>query len=389
MPDTSHTLLRLGLPAVLALMLLATACTPTPPPAPPAIDTPTTGIPSALLESSGDAGHVWIEFPYQGQTLPNEALTFVVYASSAGGVKSINLAINGQGLETGALTDHSMDSSMSLVSVEPGWQPPGEGAYTLSAGSMGANAAIEFCIGACEAAVLQEPGASTPTLTAYITETATPTPWITGSPTPTTFIPDTPTPTETAYSAPETYIELGADPPTIDAGSCTSVYWNTEGFASVTLNSNPVDAFGAVEECLCESKVYTLTGTTGSGTVEDEQVTVTVSGSCLEEADTDPPVIGGASFRWADCSIFGAAAITDPSGVSQAKFHYNLNNEGWHSIWMQDLGDGTWEMEVGVLLSDGMNTPVGSLLYKIEAVDEAGNTTTTAEGEQGYNSCSG
>jgi hypothetical protein len=395
---TGHILskLRTTLYILLAITILA-ACTPTPTPAPApeiepeAADTATPGIPAAMLEPLEVSGNVWIEFPYQGQILPNEVFSFVVYASSAGGVGSISLTINGQGLGTGDTNDHSQDGSMSLVSVEPGWQPPAEGTYTLTAGAGGASAAVEFCIVTCDPAAPEEPGTATPT----VNYTGTPTPLISPTPTatilsgtgtPTPYIqPATPTPTEHVEN---TSMDFGADPTEMDAGSCTTLYWTTEGYATLTLNSQSVSASGTKEECLCETASYTLTGTTGGGVVENGQVTVTVNGSC-EVVDTDPPSIGTASFRWADCRIFGAAPISDPSGVSQAKFHYNLNNEGWHAVWMQDIGGGTWESEVGVLLSDGMTTPVGSIVYKIEAVDEVGNTTTTSEQEQGYNSCSG
>ncbi|MBI9046442.1 MAG: hypothetical protein JEZ06_18270 [Anaerolineaceae bacterium] len=351
-------------------VLMAAACSPrlsTPQPLEQNNASAVQGQADQNLEGQAGA-NVWIEFPYDGQILADKELTFVVYASSTEGVESINLSINGESIPISSLNHLSSDGSMILASIEQPWEPTEKGEFILIADAMGASSSITFCIETCDDSGIELKSSDTPT----------PTPEV------------SPTPTATVYAAPETSIELGADPYTIDAGDCTTVYWNTDGFVNVTLNSDAVDFNGALEQCLCENTVYTLSGTDSIGGVESEQITVIVNGSCYEEIDTEGPIIEPWTFtHWEDCRFFGLAGISDPSGVSSAKFYYNLNDGGWYSVWMMDLGGDAWESEVGVSVSDGMGTPAGSFQYYFEATDGNGNTSTSGQLSYTYNGCEG
>ena len=116
------------------MALLASACDgraatatsiPTPVPESAAIEVSEAGFPDSLLNSDADGASVWIEYPIQGQILLDKAVTFVVYASAAGGVEAINLTLNGESLPGGSLTDLSNDGDGSMVRLESTWQPPG------------------------------------------------------------------------------------------------------------------------------------------------------------------------------------------------------------------------------------------------------------------------
>ena len=397
MPQATYLNNRLGLAvaAVFALALLVGACEPTPTPAPavtdtptpaPATtDTPTPGIPAALLEAQDSGAMVWIEFPYNGQILPNEAITLVVYASSAGGVAAISLAVNGQAQPAGSLTDHSTDGSMNLVSIEQAWQPAGEGEYLLTAGADGASAQVTFCVVTCSS----ETPTGTPTPAPDLTESTTPTPNISD------------TPTATSIPGSTTSITFWAEPTSVEAGGCTTLNWETTGFKTVYLNEAPVNAGGSDQECPCETTVYTLTGVKEDTHFEDRQVTITVSGSCdvpiteppLDEppADTDGPEYGEEQLVWESCDFYGQARILDASGVSWAKFHYNLDDGGWLSLWMQNIGGETWQAEVGISVADGIGTPPleRKIEYKFEAMDEAGNESISEVTLEGYEDCDG
>ncbi|MBI9047340.1 MAG: hypothetical protein JEZ06_22825 [Anaerolineaceae bacterium] len=378
MPELIHSFFYKNFCVMVLLALLASGCSPTTMPSQPTDISipPTIEVPAELLASIGSGANIWIEFPYNGQTLPDEELTFVVYATSSSGVDSIRLALNGEPFPTTTLNDLSSDGSKSLASVEQTWKPTRKGQFTLSAEATGTSSSIIFCIETCETSGLE------------LEPSKTPTPNITHTPTPTPKI--SPTVTATTYSAPHTFIELGADPYTINAGDCTTVYWNTDGLASVTLNSDPVYEDGGIEQCLCENTIYTLSGTDSIGGKKSKQITVIVNGSCDAEVDTEGPAISGWTFmRWEDCRFHGLATISDPSGVSSAKFYYNLNEGGWNSVWMRDLGDNAWESEVGVSVSDGMGTPVGSFFYYFEATDGNTNTSYSAQQSYSYNGCTG
>jgi hypothetical protein len=356
--------------------------TATPTPASAGLVVVEDGIPDSLLAPASSGGGVWVEFPFEGQTMPEEPITFVVVASAAGGVEGISLAINGESLATGQINDISNEGDMSMVRLEQVWQPPDQGQYTLVAESGGASSSVTFCVVACEAEIDVEPS-----------DTPTPAPNVT----------ITPTSTDTPAAAPETepIMSFWAEPDTIDAGVCTTLRWEVEGFQSVTLNGNAVGLSGSDEECPCPSQTYTLAGVKADGTSDQRTVTVTVNGSC-ELPDTEPPPPAedppadtiGPEYEWTnvvfeDCKFYGQALIMDASGVSWAKFHFNHNDAGWASVWMQDIGGGVWESEVGISIGDGIGTPIGGMDYYIEAADTLTNGSTSTTSRKEYMSCSG
>lgn len=69
----------------------------------------------------GGNAAVWIEFPADGQILPNQVVPFVVYATDDGGVAGIRLEINGMSLPVQAPTRLSPDGYM--VRLDQTWQP--------------------------------------------------------------------------------------------------------------------------------------------------------------------------------------------------------------------------------------------------------------------------
>jgi hypothetical protein len=116
----------------------------------------------------------WIEYPWEGQTLPLEPLVFIVYATDAQGVAQVELLVNGNPLPAALATGAGPGNSRSLVRLEQQWTPDKEGEYIAeargrnSAGGYGEPAFVKFCIGSCEKK------GPTPTPPLIITETPAP-----------------------------------------------------------------------------------------------------------------------------------------------------------------------------------------------------------------------
>jgi hypothetical protein len=441
---------------LLLLALLASACdgraatsTPTPTPASAVVEVAEAGIPESLLTPGTGGANVWIEFPLEGQLLPETATTFVVYASSAGGVEAITLSLNGEPMSAGSLKDLSNNGDGSMVRLEQTWQPPGPGEYTLTAQAGSTSSSITFCVVHCGVDFDVQP-----------TETSTPTPapqdiqfWAD----PTSFpaggcttlhwkVPSdaqmvslgnklidfanvssqkecmcqgrayklsvlladntteerqlivTVTGDCTQPDTPEPILKFWAEPETIAAGECTTLNWEAEGYETITLHAQSVAFAGTDQKCPCEGTTYPITGTKKDGSTDERTVTIAVNGAC-EVPETVPPEeppptdTTGPEYVWVDtlfedCKFTGAAEISDPSGVSWAKFHFNLNNEGWKSLWMKDIGGGVWEAEAAISVMEEIGTPIGEIEYRIESADTL-NNQSSIQTTRTYNSCSG
>jgi len=127
------------------------------------------------------------------------------------------------------------------------------------------------------------------------------------------------------------------------------------------------------------------------GSTEDRQVFIDVYGSCETQPpppppsqDTTGPNIGWVGLAWEDCQFYGQANISDPSGVNQAKFWYNINGQGWYSVWMQDIGGGLWQTEVPISADTGMGTPAGSVEYSVWANDNLNNESSSGTGYEEF-----
>ena len=107
-------------------------------------------------------------------------------------------------------------------------------------------------------------------------DTATPTPTVTPTPVPGA--------TETPLSEPS--VRFWADKPSLDAGDCATIQWQTENVQAVFFNGTAVTGQGAQTFCPCETQTYTLSLTYQDGTAEDFTVQLTVSGTCEDPGPT-------------------------------------------------------------------------------------------------------
>lgn len=363
---------------LLALILLTSGCS---------------GAPGGSPETGTNA---WVEYPYEGSILPMAPVTLVVYASDPAGISYIHIKVNGQSLPAYAASPITNDGSTRLVRIDYAWTPPGEGEYLVeaagvnAAGASNGSGSTRFCVVSCATS------GPTPTPAPGATETPTPAP--------------ADIPTQTAF--PGTSIQFSASPPYVNGGSCTTLSWTVSGAQQVSLDGTPVNASGSQQACPCTPSWYTLTITGLDGQVQSQSAFVDVYGSCaapteyipptqyvpptqyipptqyVPPADTSGPTINAVYAVWEGCTIYGQAEISDPSGVSWAEFHYNLNEQGWAWIKMNQSGS-LWTSQVGVQVTDGMSTPVGSMVYKVRTLDSLNNETWSGTSTLEYIGCGG
>lgn len=335
-----------------------------------------------------DAGpQAWVEYPFDGETLPMGPVTLVAYAADSAGVSAINVKVNGVSLPAGQLSDLTSDGSNNLVRTDLVWQPPVKGEYIVEADGGGASSSITFCVVSCqpeeEIEIPPSPTASS-TLPMITLPPAVPT--------------DTPTPTP--YT--ESQVEFWATPPYVNQGECTTLNWNVSGdFQAVYFEGSVVNASGSQQDCPAENRNYQLQVVEVDNVATDHWVTVEVyevaapptdtltPTEAPPPADTSGPTIHWTNLTFESCQFYGQASISDESGVASAQFHFNKNAEGWGSIWMQEISSELWESEVGISVDDGIGTPVGTVEFYMLASDSLGNQSESSITIYNYVSCDG
>ncbi len=200
------------------------------------------------------------------------------------------------------------------------------------------------------------------------------------------------TPTYTPPALPPVQIEFAATPQYISAGSCTTLVWNVQGVQAVYLNEQGVVGQGSQQVCPCSDTTYTLRVVYADNTTTTHSVTVYVSGTCGGSqggnTDTSGPNITDVGTEWRSedgCKFYGLARISDDSGVSWAKFYYQLDGGGWHSLWMSDMGGGYWAADAGI----GIFQTSGWIDYYVTAGDSLGNEGESGSRSSDYWMCGG
>jgi hypothetical protein len=191
---------------------------------------------------------------------------------------------------------------------------------------------------------------------------------------------------------PPAQVEFGAAPQYIDAGSCTTLVWNVQGVNAIYLDGQGVVGQGSQQVCPCSDTTYTLRVVHADNSETTHGVTVYVSGTCEqpteEVLDTSGPNISDVGTEWRSedgCKFYGLARISDPSGVSWAKFFYQLDGGGWNSLWMSDLGGGYWVADAGI----GIFQTSGYIDYYVIAGDSVGNESESGSRSGDYWMCGG
>jgi hypothetical protein len=302
---------------------------------------------------------VWIDVPLNPTHL-NEVQTVMIegHAASPAGVAEVVVSVNG----TVIATIDSPTLSGGLAAFQTSFTPTGPGEYTIQAIATGSNGEVSapdytmVVVGTKPDAIPVDPGepTHTPVFTAMPTATLVPPP-------------EAPT------------VNFWADPAAIEAGQCTTLYWETANVQRVEFGGSTQPLSGSYYDCMCSAQTYPLTVTYNDGSQETFRVTVEVSGVCATPTappDTTAPApptllkpINGSNLACTADVILRWEATTDASGISQ----YRVQVE-------RHTGDNNWNAVPGSVFTVSGETNLTlavecgfSYRFRVRAVDGAGN----------------
>jgi hypothetical protein len=312
---------------------------------------------------------VWIDVPLDHLTLTSlQTINIEGHASSLEGVARVEVSVNGVLVETISLPE----STDSIVQFSSSFTPTEFGEYTIQV-----------------VAVDNAEEASSPDFalvifaTAAIPFTDTPTP-VPPEDGPTPVPPEdgpTPVPPE-EDPTPVPVVEYWAEPAEIEAGDCTTIYWEASNVQSVVFGGIERDFSGSYHDCMCETQTYPLTITHLDDSTEVFYVTILVSGTCATPTpvpDTtapNPPLqlkpVDGVTLTCTSSVMLRWEAPSDPSGISayrvQVERHSGDNN--WQTVSGSPFtGLSATEMTLSVECG-------WTYRWRVKAIDGAGNASS-------------
>ncbi len=83
-------------------------------------------------------------------------------------------------------------------------------------------------------------------------------------------------------ATPEPYVRFWSDPDTVEAGQCSTLYWQTDNVPTVIVNGRQVPPVGAMQICPCETTVYVLRAIYADGGEAGISTQVNVHGVCTD-----------------------------------------------------------------------------------------------------------
>jgi hypothetical protein len=330
-----------------------------------------------LISCSSTPGgtYAWIDVPVNPTSLSDiQPITIKGHASSPAGIALVEIWVNGTLMET----INSPPATGILSAFESTFTPPEPGEYMIQV--IAISTEDEASEPDTAIVLIDETVAAIPLLPDGDTTPVTPTPVP-------TF---TPTPTPTAVESDDSQVvSYWADPAEIEAGGCTTIYWEVSNVSKVEFGGFEQDFSGSYYDCMCETQTYPMTVTYENSTQETFWVTIDVTGTCATPTPTpsptptptllpdttapDPPALlsptNGVSLSCTSFVTLQWNAASDLSGISE----YRIKVER-HS------GDNNWQAAPGSVFSGIGGTqkqiPVEcgwDYRWRVRARDGAGN----------------
>ncbi len=305
--------------------------------------------------------YVWIDVPLNGLTIPVEQeINIEGHASTQSSLSKIELWVDGEIYQI----FENPPLQGNLTQFASVWLPPGPGDFNIQT------------IAYSEDGEASQPDNALVHVLGTIIDPS-PTPVVTEVP-PTEVITPTPVPSETPVVL-EPVIEFWADPTTISAGFCSTIYWHVENVASVIFGNKEQAFDGSYQDCMCSSQSFPLTVNLNDGGQDIRYVTIEVTGTCATPTTppdlTAPPAPApGSPHNGADlsCTSFVDliwSAVSDPSGIGQYQVEVQRHS-----------GDNNWTATSGSPLtgiggtSKNISVECGwNYRWRVRAIDGVGN----------------
>jgi hypothetical protein len=329
---------------------------------------------------------VWLDVPLNGLHFPTgQAINIEGHAANSGQDLTVELWINN--INVTALDLTTVKDQLSYFTYS--YEPPGPGEYIIQVMLLGTGNS-EPSMDRVQVVVDGELGEEIPTTaTATLTPTAriSLTPELTRSPSATI----THTPTL------QTSIKFWADPLPVQAGGCTTLYWEVDNAARVVFGGVDMSPIGSSQVCkICEAQNYRLTVTYPDDHEEIVWLEITVTGTCatptspptftptpsatftptIPPPDSTPPPVPSPSVpaNGLTLSCRASQAITwlpvsDPSGIAeyQVEVQRSSDNSTWNALGYSPI-TGISDKTTTITTDCGWY-----YRWRVRAVDGAGN----------------
>ncbi|MBT4306500.1 MAG: hypothetical protein HOD40_12160 [Chloroflexi bacterium] len=308
--------------------------------------------------------YVWLDVPPNGLTIPvNQEVNIEGHASSESGISKIEVLIEGAIIQV--FDDPTINGDLAQFSTT--WTPPGIGEFNIQSIAYSADGEASLPDNSV-VHVGDEP--LDPSPTPVITEV-----------TPTEVITPTLTPTVTPVVL-EPVVNFYAEPASISAGFCSTIYWHVENVESVILGGSTQAFDGFYEDCLCSTQSYPLTVNHLDGSQEIVYMTIEVTGICATPTpppdNTAPPVPTQYSptngYNYPSVASFVTLdweSVSDPSGIGeyQIEIQKHPGDNNWTPVSFSPI--------VGIAGSE-TTISVDSAIYRwrVRAIDGVGNMGT-------------
>ncbi len=289
--------------------------------------------------------YVWIDVPSDGISYPIlQPVNVEGHASGVGGISRVEVYADGELWTT--IEDPPISDNLARFEAE--WLPPGFGTYLLQViayspdgtASLYDQARITFGDEAAAAII-------------------TATPVITVTPVP---------------GAEESEVQFWAEPETIQAGECTTIFWKVSGVAGVIFGGVEQPFEGSYQDCLCAAQTYTLTVNHQDGSEEKQKVNIAVTGTCADTTAPPAPALAvpanGLSISCISTQNLAWQPVNDSSGISEYRVQVQRHS-----------GDNNWQEVPGSIFGGISNKQYNlsvecgwTYRWRVLAVDGAGNS---------------
>ncbi len=316
---------------------------------------------------------VWLDVPLDGLVFSDlQDINIKGHAEAKDQVASVEIWINGDLLTT--ISNPPIRAGLAAFHIP--WTPGEPGVYTIQAIALGTDGtaslpdAVRITFGEEPAEPEKEP-----VIAEEPEEQVTPP------------AAETPPAADPPAVPAKATIRFWADPQQIAAGDCTTIRWQVEDASRVIFEGAEQPLTGALRDCLCENKLYTLRVFNLDGTEERRTLEVRVTGSCVTPqppvppppsppADTTPPPVP-TPFAPADGLLIAGKAsqsmawlpVDDPSGIAEYRVEVQRHS-----------GDNNWQLAPGGSIT-GLRVKEATISvecgwyyrWRVRAVDGAGN----------------
>jgi len=333
---------------------------------------------SLLLSSCGLTGNeatdnqIWIDVPLNGIHFePGQSVNIEGHAANDGEDLQVGIWVNA--LEVGNPELVPANGNLSYFTYN--YLPPGPGDYVIQVVLVGGTG--ENLIS--DTARITVGGDVEETVEITPSPTATTTPELTLMPS----VSETPT------QMPEPIVNFWADPLPVQAGGCTTIFWEAENVSKLVFGGVEQPFSGSYQVCnICEPQNYRLIVTYPDDTEETFWVEITITGSCATATptvtvtptpnpeDTTPPnaptpsaPADGLNLTCRASQTLTWMPVSDPSGI--AEYQVEVQRSSDNSTWSNAPGspiNGIPDKTTSITTDCGWY-----YRWRVRAVDGAGN----------------